>query len=68
MDPSTFASTMDRCHFQRNVGAHVNTDKQLKEDMAALVADGVVDLFESELPDECQIVRRYEDFLAVLPT
>ncbi len=50
------------------VSAHVITDEQLRQDLAALVADGVVDLFEGELPDECEIVRRHEDFLAILST
>ncbi|KAG2427263.1 hypothetical protein HXX76_012459 [Chlamydomonas incerta] len=68
MDPKIFAKTMDKYYFQRNVDAHVNTDQQLKADMEALVEDGVVDLFESELPDECQILRQHDRFLGILPT
>ncbi len=56
-------------NFVDAVGAHVSADddQQLKKDFAALLVDGVVDLFTSELPDECYIVSRHEDFLAILP-
>lgn len=69
MDPDAFASTMDRCQAWSSVSAHVSGDDdlQLRKDLAGLLLDGLVDLFQPELPDECYIVGRHEDFLAILP-
>lgn len=55
--------------FVNAVSAHVSGDDdlQLRKDLAGLLLDGLVDLFQPELPDECYIVGRHEDFLAILP-